>query len=93
MIATVIFALPPAIRLTEPRHPQRARDIARGRRGRSASTTRQILRKVQLPLAKPSIMLGVNQTIMMALGIIVIAAMRGRPAAWGERCYDGAAAT
>ena len=43
------------------------------------ATSGQVLRKVQLPLAKPSIMLGVNQTIMMALGIIVIAATVGYP--------------
>ena len=42
-------------------------------------TKRQLLRKVQLPLAKPAIMVGVNQTIMMALGIIVIAATVGYP--------------
>jgi len=40
-------------------------------------TKRQLLRKVQLPLAKPAIMVGVNQTIMMALGIVVIAASVG----------------
>ena len=78
LIATVIFALPPAIRLTSlgiRQVPQDAIEagIAFG------VTKRQLLRKVQLPLAKPAIMVGVNQTIMMALGIIVIAATVGYP--------------
>ena len=74
--ATVVFALPPAVRLT-----------ALGIRSVSGTTlevayafgttSRQTLRKVQIPIAKPSIMLGVNQTIMMALGMVVIAAIVG----------------
>jgi len=78
MIATVIFALPPAIRLTSLgiRHvPESSIEAGEAFGG----TTRQILRKVQLPLARPSIMLGVNQTIMMAFGIIVLAASVGYP--------------
>ena len=47
--------------------------------GSFGSTRRQTLRKVQLPMAKPSIMLGVNQTIMMAMGMVVIAAIVGGP--------------
>jgi glycine betaine/proline transport system permease protein len=78
LIATVIFALPPAIRLTslgirQVPHDAIEAGIAFG------VTKRQLLRKVQLPLAKPAIMVGVNQTIMMALGIIVIAATVGYP--------------
>ena len=78
MIATVIFALPPAIRLTS--LGIRSVSETSVEVGTSfGSTSWQVLRKVQLPLAKPSIMLGVNQTIMMALGIIVIAATVGYP--------------
>ena len=78
LVATVIFALPPAIRLTSLgiRHvPENTIEAGLA----FGSTKRQILRKVQLPLAKPSIMLGVNQTIMMAFGIIVLAATVGYP--------------
>jgi glycine betaine/proline transport system permease protein len=76
VIATVIFAIPPAIRLTtlgiRQCHPP-AVEAARS----FGSTPRQMLFKVQLPLALPTIMAGVNQTIMMALGMVVIAAMIG----------------
>ena len=87
LMATLAFALPPAIRLT-----------ALGIRGVPASslevatsfgsTERQRLRLVQVPLAKPSIMLGVNQTIMMALGIVVIAAFVGA-GGLGQTVLDG----
>jgi len=87
LISTVIFALPPAVGLT-----------SLGIRGVSAGTlevpaafggtSRQTLRLVQLPLAKPSIMLGVNQTIMMALGMVVIAAVVGS-GGLGREVYNG----
>ncbi len=76
VVATVIYALPPAIRLTNlgirrvsPTTVEAARSFG--------STSTQTLFKVQLPLAMPTIMAGVNQTIMMALGIVVIAALIG----------------
>ena len=76
VVATVIYALPPAIRLTNlglrqvsPQAIEAARSFG--------STPRQMLFKVQLPLALPSVMAGVNKTIMMALGIVVIAALIG----------------
>ncbi len=78
MVATVIFALPPAIRLTSLGIRQ-VPDAAVEAGLAFGVTKRQLLRKVQLPLAKPAIMVGVNQTIMMALGIIVIAATIGYP--------------
>ena len=76
VIATVIFALPPAIRLTNLgiREVDPAATEAAASFG---STPRQTLFKVQIPLAMPTIMAGVNQTIMAALGIVVIAALIG----------------
>ena len=76
VIATVIFALPPAIRLTNLgiREVDPAATEAAASFG---STPRQTLVKVQIPLAMPTIMAGVNQTIMAALGIVVIAALIG----------------
>jgi len=76
LIATVIFALPPLVRLT-----------SYGIRGVPASslevgtafgaTTKQVLRKIQVPLARPSIMLGVNQGIIMVLAVVVIGGLVG----------------
>ncbi|HJX08531.1 MAG TPA: ABC transporter permease subunit [Actinomycetota bacterium] len=83
MVATVIFALPPAIRLTSLGIRQVPSDAVEA--GLAFGVTkRQLLRKVQLPLAKPAIMVGVNQTIMMALGIVVIAATIGYGGLGGE---------
>jgi glycine betaine/proline transport system permease protein len=87
LIATVIFALPPAVRLTS----LGIRDVSPTVLEVSESfgtTPRQTLRKVQIPLAKPSIMLGVNQTIMMALGMVVIAAVVGA-SGLGRLVLDG----
>jgi glycine betaine/proline transport system permease protein len=75
-VATVIYALPPSIRLTNlgiRRVSPTAIEAARA----FGSTPRQILFKVQLPLAMSTIITGVNQTIMMAFGIVVIAALIG----------------
>jgi glycine betaine/proline transport system permease protein len=87
LLATLAFALPPAIRLTAlgiRTVPATSLEVADS----FGTTTRQTLRMVQVPLAKPSIMLGVNQTIMMALGIVVIAAFVGA-GGLGQTVLDG----
>ncbi len=87
LISTLIFALPPAVRLTSlgiRGVPPTALEVA----GSFGSTRRQTLTKVQLPMAKPSIMLGVNQTIMMALGMVVIASIVSAPGL-GRDVLDG----
>lgn len=76
VVATVIYALPPAIRLTSLGIRQVSAEVLEAAQSFGA-TPRQILYKVQIPLAMPTIMAGVNQTIMMALGIVVIAALIG----------------
>lgn len=76
VLATVIYALPPAVRLTNlgiRQVPENTIEAARS----FGSTPLQMLIKVKLPLALPSIMMGINQTVMMALGMVVIATFIG----------------
>jgi glycine betaine/proline transport system permease protein len=75
-IATIVYALPPAIRLTSLGIRKVSEDALEAAAS-FGSTERQILRKVQIPMAMPTIMAGVNQTIMMALSIVVLAALIG----------------
>lgn len=75
-IATVIFAMPPAVRLTALGIRQVPREIVEAGLA-FGCTGRQLLFRVQLPTALPSIMAGVNQTMMLALSMVVIASMIG----------------
>ena len=76
IVATVIYATPPLIRLTDLGLRQVDRQLTEAAKVLGANRW-QVLRQVQLPLALPSIMQGVNQTTMMALGMVVIASMIG----------------
>ena len=76
VFATIIYAVPPGIRLTNlgirlvsPELKETARAFG--------TTSWQLLVKVELPLARPTIMAGINQTVMMALAMVVIAALVG----------------
>jgi glycine betaine/proline transport system permease protein len=76
VIATIVFAMPPVVRLTTLGIRQVRPELIEA--GRSfGSTESQLLWKVQLPNALPSIMAGVNQTIMMALSMVVVSSMIG----------------
>lgn len=74
VIVTFIYALPPVVRLTNLGIRQVRGDMVEAARAFGASR-KQTLYKVELPLAMPTIMAGVNQTIMMALSMVVVASM------------------
>ncbi len=76
VVATIIFALPPIVRLTN----LGIRQVGKGFKeaGASLGLTRfKILHRIEIPLAMKTIMAGVNQTLMLALSMVVIAALIG----------------
>ncbi|MDK8189414.1 glycine betaine ABC transporter substrate-binding protein [Paenibacillus sp. UMB7766-LJ446] len=76
VIASVIFAIPPTIRLTHLGIKQVSGELVEAADA-FGSTSMQKLFKVQLPLALPTVMSGINQTIMLSLSMVVIASMIG----------------
>lgn len=87
VVATVIFATPPAVRLTNLGIRQVPAEIIEASKS-FGSTSTQMLYKVQLPMALPTILAGVNQTIMLSLSMVVIAAMIGA-GGLGEKVLSG----
>jgi len=76
LLATIVFAVPPVIRLTNLGIRQVDQEVVEAFTA-FGSTRRQLLFGVQIPLAMPTIMAGINQTTMMALSMVVIASMIG----------------
>ena len=74
VIVTIVFALPPLVRLTNLGIRQVRPDLIEAARAYGASPM-QMLLKVQLPLAMPSVMAGINQSLMLSLSMVVIASM------------------
>lgn len=76
IVATIIFAMPPGVRFTELGIRQVDAEVVEAGHA-FGSSPRRILRQIQLPLALPTIMAGINQVIMLSLSMVVLAAFIG----------------
>ncbi len=76
LFATIVYSMPPIIRLTNVGIREVPADVVEASRSFGA-TEWQTLIKVQIPLARPTIVVGINQTTMMALAMVVVASMIG----------------
>ncbi|RJQ85302.1 ABC transporter permease [Amycolatopsis panacis] len=83
VVATVVFALPPGVRLTELGIRQVDPEMVEAGEA-FGSPPRRILTEIQIPLAMPSIMAGINQIIMLSLSMVVISGMVGAPGLGAE---------